>query len=162
MWGPCEPGCHGNWTPHSGPWREDTEPYLSTFTSQSVTWPAVVLQLEQQTQWSSCTLQEVLLWGKILVCLIVKLNNMGQRGAPLIARSFFFDTHYLYDELVISQLLQNQINKWLQSSVIIKANQVDCRVIKKGILPITTVYFPKWEEKLNICARFLEQELFIK
>lgn len=45
----CEPRCHGNWTPHSGPWREDTEPYLSTFTSQSVTWPALVLQLERRS-----------------------------------------------------------------------------------------------------------------
>lgn len=53
MWGLRELRCHGNWTSHNGPWREGTEPYLSTFTSPvtgpscgAAAWTAIVCEDE--------------------------------------------------------------------------------------------------------------------
>lgn len=87
--GDCEPRCHGNWTPHSGPWREDTEAYLSTFTSQLLTWPALVLQLEwQQTEWLSYYTA-----NSILKSLLIYMSNqttLGHWRAPLQFMSNYF------------------------------------------------------------------------
>lgn len=111
MWGLCEPRCHGNWTPHSGPWREDTEPYLSTFTSQSVTWPALSAAAgateQQQTERLSCTLQEVS-WVKnphLFICTIKRYGANKELTCSLHP-SNSLKTGHSANILVTSQLLQ--------------------------------------------------------